>query len=314
MGTTLGTVVQNPPPVRKTERVLNIRPLEISLEAAAAVIALLHEVAAERVLFEASERLRLIYRNNPQQARQIDAAATNEDDFVTRHVNNPNYRVTAHIPPYEKYTFLSPTSHVQFESSDFTTQDLPKDVNLILAHVDGINGRFVDVKVRSMFKDFNEVRDPLLNQFVVHGENRDWVNATFERIRSVVEAQQFKTRSFIYGHCLSLFWVSVMLLLFAEYRVVKLGYPTFSLATPLSGTGALVMFGILMVSILVFANTIIRAFGYVFPYFEIDGNLSRSRTGARKLIAGVVSGLYVAAMLNVISLVFSPVLQRISGH
>ncbi|HYY69248.1 MAG TPA: hypothetical protein VE734_05920 [Terriglobales bacterium] len=91
---------------RKTERVLKVRPIEISLDVADAIIAELHNLAESRISQEFEQRLRWVYRNNPQAAAQIDQAAAGEDDFVRRNLGKPEVRVAAQIPCYERYTFL----------------------------------------------------------------------------------------------------------------------------------------------------------------------------------------------------------------
>ena len=313
MGAALQPFAPNRVPDRKTERVLKLMPIDVSLGAADAVVTLFHDLAVEHCSQEMLQRLRTLWLNNPQAAANIDPNAHSEEEFLARNVNNAALRTAAQIPSYERYTFLAPTSSVQFDSCDFTLADLPKDVHTITIRSDGFNGKFLEMRMRSIFKDFNEVRNSQLNQIVVHGDTTDWVNATHERIRSVVQPQLLKTRGLVYGNSLTLFWISFVLLLFAEYRIAKLLYPRFSLAAPLSGTGALVMYGVLVGSLLVLGNTVISAFSYVFPYFEIDGNLSRSRTATRKVVAGIVSTLYVAAVINLLSLVFGSALRRLFG-
>ncbi len=184
---------------------------------------------------------------------------------------------------------------------------------MVTGHAEGPNGRFIDVRVQTRFADFNEVRNRQLNQIVIQGEDPDWVNAVYEKFRRLIEPQELKTRRFVYGNCLKLFWFSVVLLLFAEYRVARWLYPDFTLEAPLSGTGALVMFGVLTGSLLIFANTIITIFTHWFPYFEVEGNLSRSRTASRKSVTAVLSTLYTAAIVNVFVFLFNPLWTRWTG-
>jgi len=296
---------------RKTERVLKVRPIEISLDVADAIVAELHNLAEGRTIQELEQRLRWTYRNNPQATRQMDPAAVDEDDFVRRNTVNPDVRAGAQISSYERYTFLAPDANVQYEGSDFHISDVPKDINVVIARGDGVNGRFIELRLQTKFKDFSEVRNEQLNQILIQGDDLNWVNAAYERLRGLIEPQYLKTRQVIYGNCLKFFWSSVVLLLFAEYRITKWVQPSFNLQSPLSGTGALVMFGVLTASVVVFANTIIAAFTCWFPFFEIEQNLSRSRTASRKLVLAVLMAIYTAAAVNVVALVFGPILKRL---
>jgi hypothetical protein len=276
-----------------------------------AIIAELHNLAESRISQEFEQRLRWVYRNNPQAAAQIDQAAAGEDDFVRRNLGKPEVRVAAQIPCYERYTFLAPEANVQYEGSGFDVNDIPKDVNVVIARADGPNGRFIELRLQTKFKDFHEVRNEQLNQLLIQGDDLNWVNAVYEKVRGLLKPQYFQTRQVIYGNSLKFFWSSVVLFLFAEYRIAKWIYPGFSLQTPLSGTGALVMFGVLTASLVVFGNTIISAFTYWFPFFEIERNLSRARTASRRFVLGVLMAIYTAAAVNAVSLVFGPILKRL---
>ena len=258
--------------------------------------------------------MRAAYRSDPRPSQQYDPAATSEDDFVNRHLDDSHIQSIAQVPSYERYTFLAPSSNVQFDGPNFRMQDLPSDVHTVNARADGPNGRFIQVNLQSKFKDFNEVRNWQLNQILIQAEDPDWVNATCERFRGLLEPQRFKIRALVYGNCLKLFWTSVVLLLFAEYRFAQWLYPTFNLKTPLSGTGALIMFGILLASLIVFADTSIAGFSYSFPFFEIEGNLSRSRTASQQTVTATLSAAYIAAMLNAFAFIFGPAVGRLIGH
>lgn len=309
----MGTGAQLAPaaaPSRKTERVLKVQPIAIGTAVADSLLQLLHGIAAERVTQEMSNRLRSAFQGDPAFVANVDPSATSEVEFVERNVNNPSLLAMAQIPSYERYTFLAPGSNVQFDSTQFDLRDIPKDLDLFLAHADGINGRFVDVRLQTKFKDFNEVRNWQLNQIVVQGEDHNWVHAIHETLRSSIEPEYFSVRRFIYKNCLTLFWASFVLLLFAEYRATKWLNPDFSLKAPLSGTGAILMFGILTASMLIFSNAIIPLFTYWFPYFEVEGNLSRARTASRRAVTTAVATLYSGALINAIAIIFGPAVGR----
>jgi hypothetical protein len=298
------------PYTRKTERVLKVQPLMVSMSLADSILELLNQVASERTTNEMTERLRRAYQTDPNFAVQVDPVARDEAEFIARNVSNPRLLAMAQIPSYQKYTFLAPSSNVQFDNTDFKLEDFPKDLDFIWAHADGINGRFIDIHLQTKFKDFNEVRNWQLNKIVIQGEDHNWVHAIHEKFRSAIEPEGFAARQFIYKNCLPIFWLSFVFLLFAEYRAAKWLYPNFSLQSPLSGTGAIVMFAVLAGSILVFGNVVIPIFTYWFPYSEVEGNLSRSRTSSRTAIKTVLATLYSAAFINTISIIFGPAVGR----
>lgn len=301
---------RQPTTSKRTERVLKVQPIGISSEIADRLIHELHTIATERVTSEMTERLRHAYKSDPAFAANIDPGATDEDQFVTRNVNNVTLLAMAQIPTYERYTFLAPASNVQFDSADFESKDIPRDLEAVWLHADGINGRFVDVRLQTKFKDFNEVRNWQLNQILIQGEDHNWVHAVHEKFRSAIEPEYFRLRRFAYKNCLTLFWFSFALLLFAEYRFAHWLYSTFTLQGPLSGTGVVVMFGVLIASWLICGNVVIPLFTYWFPYFELKGNLSRPRTSSRKFVATVLTTIYSAAVINVLAIVFGPAVGR----
>ena len=302
--------IRQTPSLKKTERVLKVRPLAISADVAERLINELHTIASERVNSEMAERLRRAFRTDRAFAANIDPGAADEDQFVIRNLNNPNLVAMAQIPSYERYTFLAPASNVQFDGPDFEITDVPRDLEVALARVDGINGRFVDIHLQTKFKDFNEVRNWQLNKILIQGEDHAWVHAVHERFRTAVEPEYLRVRHFVYKYCLTIFWISFALLLFAEYRVAHWLYPTFNMQAPLSGIGVVVVFAVLVTTLLVFGNVVIPLFTYWFPYFEIEGNLSRSRTSSRTLVAGLITTVYTAAVINVIATVVGPAIGR----
>jgi hypothetical protein len=300
--------------MKRNERVLRLLPISISIATADAILEVLHVLATERVNREIEERLRQGYRNNPAAAQQLDPQATDENDFVQRHINDVGFRAATNLPTYETYTFLSSSGNVQYDDINFDVDDLPKDLSFLSARADGSSGRFVEIKLKTDFRDLNEVRNWSLNQLIVHGEDRDWVNATYERLRGLVEPEVLGTRKFIYGNALKLFWLSAVLLLFAEYRIAKWLFPGFNIQAPLSGTGALLMFGIVLGSLIAFGDFVVPAFAYFFPYFEVEKNSSRGRSAKRNVIKTVGMTIYSGALVNAVFLLFGPTISRLLGH
>src|SRR6476646_2692983 len=293
--------------MRREERVLKLPPIAISITTADGVLRELVALSGERRTSEFEQRLRSAYKTDRAGTPALDPEARSEDDFVHRNLANADFWNSANVPSYQSYVFLAPSGNVSFDSADFTVDDLPKDVFFLKARADGLNGRFIEIVMKTDFSNFNEVRDWKSRQLLVQGDDRNWVNGSYERLRLSLAAEHLQTRGFMYGNVLKLFWLSVVLLLFAEYRAAKWLYPGFSLKQPLSGTGALVMFGILIATVATFAEVGLHLLTHWFPYFEIEGNISRGRAASRKVVLGVASAIYTGAIVNVLWLVFGPV-------
>lgn len=300
--------------MKREERVFRIRPLAVSQSTANSLVAELNSLATERVGQEFEQRLRVAYKADRAGTPNLDPEARTEDEFVRRNLGNQEFRTMAQLPTNQSYVFLANSGNVSFDFPDFHVEDLPRDVHFVRLRADGINGRFIEVQLKADFKDFNEARNWATNQLLVQGEDRNWVHGVYERLRLLIEPERLATRKTVYGNILTLFWVSVVLLLFGEYRIAKWLYPTFDLKEPLSGTGALVMFGILLGTVLAFGNFALPIYSYWFPYFEIEGNVSRGRLASRKVILGVASAIYTGALVNMLSLVFGSVFTGWISH
>jgi hypothetical protein len=296
--------------MRREERVFKVPPVAISIETADSILRELRQLTEERRNSEFEQRLRIAYNDNPAGRAALDPGAANEQDFVNRNRENPQFRAAANIPTYQNHVFLATSGNVSFDAADFELTDVPKDVYFVKARADGLNGRFIELQLKTDFNDFNEARNWKMNQFLVQGEDRNWVNAVYERLRLLLIPEQLKVRKFVYGNVLKVFWSSIVLVLFAEYRIARWLRSGFNLREPLSGTGALVMFGVLLCTLIAFGNLAIPLYTYWFPYFEVDGNLSRARTASRTVVVAVVSAIYTAAILNVLALVFGPALNN----
>jgi hypothetical protein len=296
--------------MRRVERVLKVQPLAIGLDTAKEVLQELTSVARERVNSEFEQRLRNAYKADRAGVPKLDPEAATEDDFVSRNSQNADFRLAANLPTYENYVFLGTSGNVSFDTTDFNIEDLPKDIHFVKARADGRNGRFIEIQLKTYFVDFNQARNSDLNQILVQGEDPNWVNGVYEKIRVRIAAERLATRHFIYGNILKLFWLTLVLFLFAEYRIAKWLYPGFNLKEPLSGTGALVMFGVLFATVVALGDLAIPLLVYWFPYFEIEKNLSRRRLASRAAVKGIASAAYTAAILNVVTLVFGPPLAR----
>lgn len=301
--------------MKREERVLRIPPLTISKRTATSFIDELHGLAHDKRNAEFEQRLRAAYKSDRASGHpQMDTGAQSEDEFVRRNMANQEFWTMANIPTYQNYIFLAKSGNVIFDDSDFEIGDLPKDVFYMRARADGINGRFIELHLKTDFKNFNEVRDLNHKQLLVQGEDRNWVTGVYDRFRVLVDAERFQTRGLIYDHLTKVYWITVLLVLLAEYRAARWLYSSFSLTQPLSGTGALVMFGILLGTLISVAELGFAMLTYWFPYFEIEGNISRGRSASRRVVASITSTVYTGAIVNALVLIFGPRFASWIGH
>ena len=301
--------------MKREERVLKIPSFAISTETASAFFGELTKIASEKRNSEFEQRLRAAYKSDRASGNpKMDSAAQSEDEIVQRNLANQDFWKMANIPTYQNYIFLAKSGNVIFDDADFAVGDLPKDIFYLKARADGINGRVIEVHLKTDFKNFNEARDLNSRQLLVQGEDRNWVTGVYERLKLLIDSERLQTRGFIYGNITKAYWLTVLLVLFAEYRTAKWLTQSFSLTQPLSGTGALVMFGILLGTLAVAAEFGFAMLTYWFPYFEIEGNISRGRLASRKVVASITSTIYTGAILNALILIFGRTFATWIGH
>lgn len=287
----------------------------ISRDSAAAFLKELRAIASERRNSEFEQRLRAAYKTDRGSGNpQMDPAAPSEDEFVRRNFGNQDFWAMANIPTYQNYIFLAKSGNVIFDDADFEIADLPKDIFYLKARADGINGRFIEVHLKTDLKNFNEARDPNNRQLLVQGEDRNWVTGVYDRLKGLVDSERLQTRGLIYGNITKLYWATALLALFAEYRIARWLNRGFSLTQPLSGTGALVMFGVLLGTFVAVAELGFTMLTSWFPYFEIEGNVSRGRIASRKVVASIASTIYTGSILNALVLIFGPTFGKLIGH
>jgi len=293
--------------MKREERVLIIPAFAISMSTADAFVGELTRLAREKRNSEFEQRLRTGYKSDRASGHpQMDPTAQSEDEFVQRNLNNQDFWRMANIPTYQSYIFLAKSGNVIFDDSDFSIADLPKDIFFLKARADGINEPFIEVHLKADFKDFGEARNPSSRQLLVQGEDRNWVTGVYERLKLLVDSERLQTRDLIYGNVTKLFWLTAVLVIFAEYRAAKWITHSFSLTQPLSGTGALVMFGVLLATLVVVAELGFATLRYWFPYFEIEGNISRGRLASRRVVVSIASTIYTGAIVNALILILGP--------
>ena len=204
----------------------------------------------------------------------------------------------------QKYTFLSPTEHLLFENEEFFAHQLPRDINLVHVLIQGPRA-FIEVKHRTRFKNLGEVSDRTLNQVTIQGENPVAVRGLYERLGQILTPQRFLLRTAVYRFPLIFLWGTLVLIWFAEYRFARLLNPALRLSAPLTVLGAITLCSVAFGTLLVYVNFALSAFTFWFPYFEIDGNLSRHRLNAQRVVAAVLTSLLASGVWNLVSLLHS---------
>lgn len=198
----------------------------------------------------------------------------------------------------QKYIFLSKTENIVIEEMPIFQQQLPRDVHLMYFKLESAD-RFIEVKNRSRFRGFGESSDRSLNEVVIQAPNPVLVRGLHTRIASILEPQRFVLRTLVYRYPLVWYWLTLVLLWFGEYRVLRVLRPAVGLNDPLSALGAILILAIGLGTALVYANFIVPFFAYWFPYFEIEGNLSRHRLSFQKAAGAIMLSLFAAGILNI---------------
>ncbi len=299
--------------MKRSERILRLPSLEISLQTADRILEILHEVAQSRIDKEAEQRLRTVYGQDSGPALKEDPASTTVDLFVSRHLRDPKLLAMMKLPSYERYVFTSRAENVEFRDPQFELKELPSDVQSAYIKVEGIE-RFIEIKLNANFANFNQITDQGANQILIQGEEPAWVSGTYHRIDQLIRLERKQIRTLIYRYARPIFWLLVVLVWTSEYSVVSWANPGFKISAPLSGTGAIVLFGVLLGTVLALANLIIPMYCFWFPYFEFEGNISRPRLASRKFIAGIVTAIFTGAVINTIHLLFAGLIHRATGH
>jgi hypothetical protein len=299
--------------MNRSERILRLPSLEISLQTAERILEVLHEIAQDHTDHEAGQRLRQAYQQSSNAIVQEDPEATTADLFVQRHIRDPKYLAVMNLPSYERYVFISQAESVEFQDVQFALRDLPSDINSIYIKVDGGN-HLVEIKLNSNFNDLLQVANKQLNQVVVQGTDATWVSGIYQKIDQLFRPEIKQIRTFVYGNVRLFSWAVAVLAWMAEYSLARLLHPQFNISSPLSGTGAILLFAVLLGTILLIGNLALPIYSFWFPHFELEGNISRSRSATRNFIAGVMVALLTGGIVNTLNLLFSGFIHRGTGH
>jgi hypothetical protein len=243
----------------------------IERRSAQEIALLMHQLAELRVTAVLTERLQQTYQqaNNPLAFGAILAGqqAAADQAAMEQAVQSEGYRDLIRPTFGDKYPFLSPHGNVQFLYNDFNYEDIPPDALNAIAESSGPNGEMVNlnIKARTQVADFN---DSNINRVLVQGPNSAWVNDVAQRFEIVMKKSKDPFRDIVYR------WM----------------------APPLNGLQLLSAFTALAVTLILCANLFSRLLPFLWPYFELEGNLSLRRKSWRWPVVAAISLLYTSAV------------------
>jgi hypothetical protein len=153
-----------------------------------------------------------------------------------------------------------------------------------------------------------------MRQAIIQGDDADWVASVYARLKDLVEPERNAVRDWVYRNILLVFWSSVVLVAMAEYKLGQRILPATSLVQPLGTLGTMLVVGVLLGTVVLLAELLLKGYSYFFPYFEVEGNLSRSRSGLRVPVVAGLTAIYVAAFTSAVYWVVGPQIAHLFGH
>jgi hypothetical protein len=289
----------------KFERVIKLPALVMPRVAAEQLAREMHDLAERRVTAELEKRLRDAYW--AAQATQsytivggqasvfpVGAPHADEQTIIREKVESEAWRSLVRPTFGDKYTFLSPSANVQFLFDDFTYEDIPPDIDLLLAEAGGPNGEIWAIHIKARPSPL-ELKDPNQNRILIQGPDRAWVNDTYERLAGIVNTNKEPFRHFAYRWMPVCVWLTFLAGVTLEYKVARFA-TGLRWTQPLNGLQLLLAFALLALTLILSSHLFQRALPYVFPYLELEGKLARARKAWRKPVLVAVGLLYTTAV------------------
>jgi hypothetical protein len=284
----------------KFERIINIPAVLITRRAAEEIVELTHLLAERRITADLSARLRVLYSKSPNSLNIFSQASIGktwqtEEEFVAQNIENEAYRDLLRPAYGDRYTFISPNGNVQFVYNDFTYDDMPPDNEVILIEAAGPSGEVLGLNAKAR-PQFLELKDPNWNRILVQGPDRAWVNDTYSRLKAIIESSKEPFRHVAYHYMPLFVWATFFAIVILEYKLFRL-LSGFDWSTPLNGLQLLFAFIVLALTLMGSSHLFQRILHFVYPYFELEGNLSRRRIVWRKPVMAAIGALYAAAVV-----------------
>lgn len=284
--------------MNRYERIIKMPAVVMSKETAGKIAGMLHDLAEKRVTSVLRERMR---QANVQSQGLVLAAAGQSvsssppnDVLVEQYVVNESYRELIRPAFGDKYTFLSPHGNVQFLYNDFEYGDIPPDPVNLIVESGGPQGEILNlnIKANTVVADF---ADSNINRILIQGPDSAWVNDICDRLRVLVQASKEPIRNLVYHWMPFFIWLTFFACTAIEYKIVRLT-STFRWNVPLNGLQLIAIFVVFAVTLIASANLFTRTLPFLYPYFELEGTISRRRKAWRKPVVVAITILYGAAI------------------
>ena len=286
----------------KYEKIVHIPSVVVSSETSDTIDDLLDNLAEEKVTAVLAEYARNDYRQQPASmilSGQILPGMT-EDQFVDSVCNNQSYRSLIRLGHGARYTFFSAHGNIQFVGEDFGEKDIPSDVDVIIAEANGATERLISLNVKAKTQPV-DIGDPNLNRILIQSNfnDRAWVSDVYDRLNRIVDTERNLVRNLVYKYMPVFVWGAFFALVWLQYRLANHLWG-FHWREPLNGLQLLIVFFALAADFLAAGLFFVRVLPYPFPYFELDGNLSRRRIAWRWPVTVALSALYGGAVVTLV--------------
>lgn len=284
----------------KFERIISLPAVLISRRAAEEIGALTNAVAERRITAVLSERLRALYAQSRSPLNlftqgRLTREEQTEEQFVSQNLENEVYRDLLRPAYGDRYTFLSLNGNVQFLYKDFNYDDIPPDSDVILTEASGASGEILALSAKAR-PQFTELKDPNWNRILIQGSDSAWVNDTYNRLKTTIDSSKEPLRHLAY-HWMPLFvWLTFFAAVVLEYKLFRF-FSGFTWAMPLNGLQLLFAFVLLAFTLILSSYLFQKALPFLYPYVELEGNLSRRRIVWRKPVMAAVGALYTVAVV-----------------
>jgi len=267
----------------------------ISPETAETISGMFHKLAEARVSVVLRERM----QQANLQAQQmmpfvVGQNAAAQPANVEQYVANESYRDLIRPTFGDKYTFLSPHGNMQFLYNDFEYKDIPPDPVNVIVESAGPLGEILNLNLKANTQ-VNDFLDHNINRILVQGPDSAWVNDAYEKLRVLVQSSKEPIRNLVYHWMPFFIWLTFFFCAVIEYKLARLT-SSFRWNIPLNGLQLLAIFVLFAVTLIASANLFTRTLPFLYPYFELEGKLSRRRKTWRKPVVIAVTLLYGAAI------------------
>lgn len=290
----------------KYEKIVHIPSLVVSPETSDTIDGLLDDLAEDKITAVLVDYARNDYQH-PTASKVLSGtipAGMTEQQYITFVCGNQSYRSLIRLGHGARYTFFSTHGNTQLIGEDFSSEDIPTDVDAIIAEANGASERLISLNVKAKTQPV-EIGDPNLNRVLIQSNfnDRAWVNDVYERLSGMVDKERNLVRNLAYRYMPVFVWTAFLALVWLEYRLANHLW-AFHWREPLNGLQLLIVFFALAVDLLVAGLFFVRVLPYVFPYFELEGNLSRRRIAWRWPVSVALTALYGTAVVTLVGALF----------